>query len=108
MAMRRVTSAILLVLLFSIASPLVSADSKGIIGCTSADIDMMPASWAVSDQSCVTIDFLEVLTPGTTFSFEIDSDGEIDILLFTSNARTTYQNEQNYRTDLIWEEDSVF
>ena len=106
--MRRVTSAILLVLLFSIASPLVSADSKGIIGCTTADIDMMPASWAVSDQSCITIDFLEVLTPGTTFSFEIDSDGEIDILLFTSNARTTYQNEQNYRTDLIWEEDSVF
>ena len=57
---------------------------------------MMPASWAVSDQSCVTIDFLEVLTPGTTFSFEIDSDNEIDILLFTSNARTTYQNEQKY------------
>ena len=106
--MRRVTSAILIVLLFSIASPLVSADSKGIIGCTSADIDMMPASWAIGDQSCVTIDFLEVLSPGTTFSFEIDSDNEIDILLFTSNARTTYQNEQNYRTDLIWEEDSVF
>jgi len=106
--MRRVTSAILLVLLLSIASPLASADSKGIIGCTSADIDMMPASWAISDQSCVTIDFLEVLAPGMTFSFEIDSDSEIDILLFTSNARTTYQNEQNYRTDLIWEEDSVF
>ena len=107
-AMRSVTSAILLVLLLSIASPLVSADSKGIIGCTSADLDMMPASWAISDQSCVTIDFLEVLSPGTTFSFEIDTDSEIDILLFTSNARTTYQNEQNYRTDLIWEEDSVF
>jgi hypothetical protein len=107
-AMRRVTSAILIVLLFSIASPLVSADSKGIIGCTSADIGMMPASWAISDQSCVTIDFLEVLSPGTTFSFEIDTDSEIDILLFTSNARTTYQNEQNYRTDSIWEEDSVF
>jgi len=107
-AMRSVTSAILLVLLLSIASPLVSADSKGIIGCTSADLDMMPASWTISDQSCVTIDFLEVLSPGTTFSFEIDTDSEIDILLFTSNARTTYQNEQNYRTDLIWEEDSVF
>jgi hypothetical protein len=107
-AMRRVTSAILILLLFSIASPLASADSKGIIGCTSADIDMMPASWEISDQSCVTIDFLEVLTPGTTFSFEIDSDSEIDILLFTSNARTTYQNEQNYREDIIWEEDSVF
>ena len=106
--MRRVTSAILLVLLLSIASPLVSADSKGIIGCTSADLDMMPASWAISDQSCITIDFLEVLSPGTTFSFEIDTDSEIDILLFTSNARTTYQNEQNYRTDLIWEAESVF
>ena len=106
--MRRVSSAILIVLILSLASPLVSADSKGIIGCTSADLDMMPASWAISDQSCVTIDFQEVLTPGTTFSFEIDSDEDIDILLFTSNARTTYQNEQNYRTDLIWEEDSVF
>ena len=106
--MRRVSSAILIVLLISLASPIVSADSKGIIGCTSADLDMMPASWAISDQSCVTIDFQEVLTPGTTFSFEIDSDEDIDILLFTANARTTYQNEQNYRTDLIWEEDSVF
>ncbi|MDP6329011.1 MAG: hypothetical protein QGG22_04235 [Candidatus Thalassarchaeaceae archaeon] len=106
--MRRVSSAILIVLLLSLASPLVSADSKGIIGCTSADLDMMPASWEIADQSCVTIDFQEVLTPGTTFSFDIESDEEIDILLFTSNARTTYQNEQNYRTDLIWEEDSVF
>ena len=82
--MRRVSSAILIVLILSLASPLVSADSKGIIGCTSADLDMMPASWAISDQSCVTIDFQEVLTPGTTFSFEIDSDEDIDILLFTS------------------------
>ena len=106
--MRRVSSAILIVLLLSLASPLASADSKGIIGCTSADLDMMPASWAISDQSCVTIDFQEVLSPGTTFSFEINSDEDIDILLFTANARTTYQNEQNYRTDLIWEEDSVF
>ena len=106
--MRRVSSAILIVLLLSLAAPFASADSKGIIGCTSADLDMMPASWAITDQSCVTIDFQEVLTPGTTFSFDIDSDTEIDILLFTANARTTYQNEQNYRTDLIWEEDSVF
>ena len=106
--MRRVSSAILIVLLLSLAAPFVSADSKGIIGCTSADLDMMPASWAITDQSCITIDFQEVLTPGTTFSFDIDSDTEIDILLFTANARTTYQNEQNYRTDLIWEEDSVF
>ena len=60
--MRKVSSAILIVLLLSLASPIISADSKGIIGCTSADLDMMPASWAISDQSCVTIDFQEVLT----------------------------------------------
>ena len=30
------------------------------------------------------------------------------ILLFSANAITVYQNEQSYRSDLVWERDSVF
>ena len=44
--MRRVSSAILIVLILSLASPLVSADSKGIIGCTSADLDIFRGTFA--------------------------------------------------------------
>ncbi len=68
---------------------------------------MMPASWDVEDQSCVRLDLGE-LEPGETLSFDITSDGLIDILLFSVNSISVYQNEQAYRSDSIWESDSVF
>ena len=70
-------------------------------------MEMMPANWEVQDQSCVRVD-LGVLQQGETISFDISTDSEIDILLFSSNAITVYQNEQSYRSDSVWESDSVF
>ena len=70
-------------------------------------MEMMPANWEVQDQSCVRVD-LGVLQQGETISFDIATDSEIDILLFSSNAITVYQNEQSYRSDSVWESDSVF
>ena len=61
---------------------------------------MMPASWDVEDQSCVRLDLGE-LEPGETLSFDITSDGLIDILLFSVNSISVYQNEQAYRSDSI-------
>ena len=58
-------------------------------------MEMMPANWDVQDQSCVRVD-LGVLQQGETISFDISTDSEIDILLFSSNAITVYQNEQSY------------
>ena len=70
-------------------------------------MDMVPANWDIQDQSCVRID-MGVLQQGETISFDITTDSEVDILLFSSNSITVYQNEQSYRSDSVWESDSVF
>ena len=88
-------------------SPIVNADTRGVIICASADMEMMPANWEIQDQACVRVD-LGVLQQGETLSFDISTNSEVDILLFSSNAITVYQNEQSYRSDSVWESDSVF
>ena len=88
-------------------SPIVNADARGVIICAGADMEMTPANWEVQDQACVRVD-LGVLQQGETLSFELSTDSEVDILLFSSNAITVYQNEQSYRSDSVWESDSVF
>ena len=70
-------------------------------------MDMVPANWDIQDQSCVRID-MGVLQQGEIISFDITTDSEVDILLFSSNSITVYQNEQSYRSDSVWESDSVF
>ncbi len=105
--MRAASSTIIAILLLSLAGPIAEADSKGVISCVNADLSMMPANWELGDQACVRLDLGE-LNPGQTLSFNIVTDSEIDILLFSANAITVYQNEQSYRSDLVWESDSVF
>tara|TARA_B100000029_G_scaffold142939_1_gene138181 strand:- start:32280 stop:34568 length:2289 start_codon:yes stop_codon:yes gene_type:complete len=68
---------------------------------------MMPANWNVDDQSCVRVDLGE-LQPGEIHSFDLITDSSIDILLFSVNSISVYQNEQSYRSDAIWERNSVF
>ena len=67
----------------------------------------MPANWNVDDQSCVRVDLGE-LQPGEIHSFDLTTDLNIDILLFSVNSISVYQNEQSYRSDAIWERNSVF
>ena len=88
-------------------SPIVNADTRGVIICAGADMEMMPANWEIQDQACVRVD-LGILQQGETLSFDISTDSEVDILLFSSNSITVYQNEQSYRSDSVWESDSVF
>ncbi|SVB55995.1 uncharacterized protein METZ01_LOCUS208849, partial [marine metagenome] len=89
------------------SAPLTQADSKGIISCINADLSMMPASWDADDQSCVRLDLGE-LEPGDTLSFDLSTNLNIDILMFSVNSISVYQNEQAYRSDSIWERNSVF
>ncbi len=105
--MRATTILTLTVLLMATCSPIVNADARGVIICAGADMEMMPANWEVQDQACVRVD-LGVLQQGDALSFDISTDSEVDILLFSSNAITVYQNEQSYRSDSVWESDSVF
>lgn len=106
-AMRRISAGVLLLLLLATSAPFVEATSKGVISCTPADTDMLPANWPLDDGTCVRVD-LGILSPGETLSFDIDSDVAIDILLFDANSVTVYQNEQNYRLDSVWQSESVF
>ena len=105
--MRRASATLLIALLLVCSAPLAHADSKGVISCINADLSMMPANWDADDQSCVRVNLGE-LEPGEILSFDLTTDSNIDILMFSVNAISVYQNEQAYRGDSIWERNSVF
>ena len=105
--MRRAATALLIALLMVSSAPLAQATPKGVISCINADLSMTPANWDIDDQSCVRVDLGE-LQPGEIHSFDLTTDSIIDILLFSVNSISVYQNEQSYRSDAIWERNSVF
>ena len=105
--MRRASATLLIAVLLLSSAPVAQADSKGVISCTNADQSMMPASWDAADQSCVRVDLGE-LEPGEILSFDLTTNSNIDILMFSVNSISVYQNEQVYRSDSIWERNSVF
>ena len=102
------SSVVLMVLLLLITSaPAIDAAGKGVISCAPAVLGDLPSSWDIDDGACVRID-LGTLSPGDTLSFDVSSDTNIDILLFSGSSISVYQNEQNYRLDSVWHSDSVF
>ena len=105
--MQRSSVALMVLLLLTSSAPAIDAAGKGVISCTPADLDMVPASWDIDDGACVRID-LGVLSAGDTLSFDVSADTDIDILLFSASSISVYQNEQNYRLDSVWHSDSVF
>ena len=105
--MQRSSVALMVLLLLTSSAPVIDAAGKGVISCTPADLDMVPASWDIDDGACVRID-LGVLSAGDTLSFDVSADTDIDILLFSASSISVYQNEQNYRLDSVWHSDSVF
>ena len=105
--MQRSSVALMVLLLLTSSAPAIDAAGKGVISCTPANLDMVPASWDIDDGACVRID-LGVLSAGDTLSFDVSADTNIDILLFSASSISVYQNEQNYRLDSVWHSDSVF
>ena len=105
--MQRSSVALMVLLLLISSAPAIDAAGKGVISCTPANLDMVPASWDIDDGACVRID-LGVLSAGDTLSFDISADTNVDILLFSASSISVYQNEQNYRLDSVWHSDSVF
>ena len=105
--MQRSSVALMVLLLLISSAPAIDAAGKGVISCTLANLDMVPASWDIDDGACVRID-LGVLSAGDTLSFDVSADTNIDILLFSASSISVYQNEQNYRLDSVWHSDSVF
>lgn len=105
--MRRFCVMVLVLLIISFSSTVVQASTRGVISCTPADQSMTPANWNIDDGNCVRVD-LGVLSPGDILSFDIQSDNEIDILMFDATSISVYQNEQNYRQNSVWQEESVF
>ncbi|MEC9120654.1 MAG: zinc ribbon domain-containing protein [Candidatus Thermoplasmatota archaeon] len=105
--MQRSSVVLMVLLLLTTLAPAIDAAGKGVISCTPANLDMLPASWDIDDGTCVRID-LGVLSPGDTLSFDVSADTNVDILLFSVSSITVYQNEQNYRLDSVWHSDSVF
>ncbi len=84
-----------------------ASSTKGVISCSNSNLGSLPENWSLGDQECIRVD-LGIHDPGTTLFFEISSNQEIDILLFPSNTVSVYQNEQSYRIDSVWVNESVF
>ena len=105
--MRRGSAVLLVLILLTSSAPVIQADAKGVISCTPADLEMVPANCNIDDGACVRVD-LGILSPGDTLSFDLSTNSSIDILLFSASSISVYQNEQNYRLDSVWHSDSVF
>ena len=106
-AMRRISAVMMVLVLLTAAAPVIDAASKGVISCTPADLDMLPANWDIDDGACVRVD-LGVLSPGDTLSFDVNANTDVDLLLFSASSISVYQNEQNYRHETVWQGESVF
>ena len=104
-----ISARVIILIIFSsiVNAHVVSAESRGPFSCSPAGIDDLPGNWTIEDQSCLRLD-LGIKQPGDTIFFTISSNFEIDILLFTGDAIAAYQNGQSYRSELIWESESVF
>ncbi len=105
--MQRSSVVLVVLLLLTTSAPAIDAAGKGVISCAPAVLGDLPSSWDIDDGACVRID-LGTLSPGDTLSFDVSSDTNIDILLFSGSSISVYQNEQNYRLDSVWHSDSVF
>ena len=105
--MQRSSVVLMVLLLLTTSAPAIDAAGKGVISCAPAELDDLPSSWDIDDGTCVRIDLGE-LSPGDTLSFDVSTDTNIDILLFSGSSISVYQNEQNYRLDSVWHSDSVF
>ena len=83
---------------------------KEVISCENSSLPEageLSSDVVLSDQACMKIN-LGTLDPGSTLFFRIDTDVEIDILLFPAVNLDVYLGGQNYRSDSVWESDSVF
>jgi len=84
--------------------------TKEVISCENSslpELGDLSSDFVLSDQSCMKIN-LGTQDPGNTLFFKVDTDFEIDILLFPAVNLDVYLGGQNYRSDAVWESDSVF
>jgi DNA-directed RNA polymerase subunit RPC12/RpoP len=95
------------ILVLSSLASTVNASPKGVISCANSELASLPDNWSMADQTCVRVD-LGIQKPGTTLFFEVSTNREIDILMFSANSVSVYQNEQSYRSTSIWQSESVF
>ena len=105
--MRWARVVVLAMLVLNSMASTVNASPKGIITCVNSELASLPDNWSMTDQTCVRVD-LGVQDPGTTLFFEISTNQEIDILMFSANSVSVYQNEQSYRSASVWQSESVF
>ncbi len=95
-----------IIVLSSLAST-VNASPKGVISCDNSDLASLPDNWSMADQTCVRVD-LGIQEPGTILFFDVSTNQEIDVLMFSANSVSVYQNEQSYRSASVWQSESVF
>ncbi len=105
--MRRASLIALAILVLAPYASTASPVSRGVISCSNSSMDSLPSNWTIPDQSCIRVDLGE-LQQGESIAFQISSDNDVDILLFSASTVSIYQSEQTYRIDSVWQSESVF
>jgi len=94
-------------LLVTSTLPLGAASEGRSTVCGTTDMGSMPDPIMIDDQNCEKIS-LGILAPGTIVEFDVTGDVNFDFLVFRNAALDAYANNQSYRSEIYWAEDTVF
>ena len=94
-------------LLVTSTLPLGAATEGRSTVCGTTDMGSMPDPIMIDDQNCEKIS-LGILAPGTIVEFDVTGDVNFDFLVFRNAALDAYANNQSYRSEIYWVEDTVF
>ncbi len=94
-------------LLVTSTLPLGAATEGRSTVCGTTDMGSMPDPIMIDDQNCEKIS-LGILAPGTIVEFDVTGDVNFDFLVFRNAALDAYANNQSYRSEIYWAEDTVF
>jgi len=84
----------------------VTAEGRATV-CTEHEVAELPGTYVIFGGECRQID-LGVLGPGTVVEIDLSADVAFDFLVFRANALPVYNNDQNYRDEAYWVEETVF
>ena len=94
-------------LLVTSTLPLGAASEGRSTVCGTTEMGSMPDPIMIDDQNCEKIS-LGILAPGTIVEFDVTGDVNFDFLVFRNAALQVYANDQSYRSETYWAEDTVF
>ena len=86
------------ILILALAIPSVHATESRETNCISGS-----TSWSLQDQECAVF-MLGSIVPGDVHSIQIQTNNEVDVLIFSQAGFAVYSNDQSYRLSNVWDD----